>query len=251
MKKSQKIFLDTSSKSDKINHHGYHRFYPWFLHHIRDDAIKILEIGIDETESIKLWNEYFTDVEIHGIDIEQKKFDSSKVKLFCIDQSNEYQLEDFSRRRSLFYNLIIDDGSHVPSHQILTLKKLWPTLKPSGIYIIEDIETSYWGKSSIYGYNFNSRKENCVETLLSAVNNINSEFCLKPKKNIFLDDLADEIEMISFGQNCIILIKKDYQIFSKFYQRNYRFKKNINNRTPLNYMKRALERLLKFSKNLP
>ena len=38
---------------------------------------------------------------------------------------------------------MIDDAIHLWSHQILSLKTLLPLLQPSGIFILEDIHTSY------------------------------------------------------------------------------------------------------------
>ena len=50
-------------------------------------------------------------------------------------------------------DMIVDDGSHIPSHMILSLVALWNTLKPGGVYVMEDIETSYWqNHAGIYGY---------------------------------------------------------------------------------------------------
>ncbi len=48
------------------------------------------------------------------------------------------------------YDIIIDDGSHVPQHQIISLACLLPALNPGGLYIIEDLETSYWCYSDLF-----------------------------------------------------------------------------------------------------
>jgi demethylmacrocin O-methyltransferase len=37
------------------------------------------------------------------------------------------------------FDLIVDDGSHIPDHQILTAKMLLPLLSPDGFYVIEDV----------------------------------------------------------------------------------------------------------------
>lgn len=51
------------------------------------------------------------------------------------------------------FDLIVDDGSHIPSHQLLSLIALWPLLKPGGNFAVEDVETSYWGRfTSVYDY---------------------------------------------------------------------------------------------------
>ena len=52
-------------------------------------------------------------------------------------------------------HIIVDDGSHVPWHQLLTFEIMFETwLKPGGLYIIEDVETSYLDGTNprIYGY---------------------------------------------------------------------------------------------------
>ena len=37
------------------------------------------------------------------------------------------------------FDIIIDDGSHLDEHMWVTFLEIWPTLRPGGIYIIEDI----------------------------------------------------------------------------------------------------------------
>jgi hypothetical protein len=44
------------------------------------------------------------------------------------------------------YDIIIDDGSHIPTMQLETMKGLWQALKPGGIYVIEDVALVYRGK---------------------------------------------------------------------------------------------------------
>ena len=41
------------------------------------------------------------------------------------------------------YDVIIDDASHINWHQTLAFKVLWPCLSSSGVYIVEDITSSY------------------------------------------------------------------------------------------------------------
>ena len=227
----QKLFLDTNSDSDKLHHHGYHRIYPWFISHFTNQPINLLEIGIHQTDSIKLWRSYFKEVNIYGIDINPKKFDDTTVKIYQVDQSKENQLLDFANNVGVKFDIIIDDGSHVPSHQKLTLKALWKLLNPGGVFIIEDIETSYWGVSEIYGYKFNSNRINLMKSFKKCISFINKEFLsIENKEKIKLDNLShifEEVEVISFGYNSVILIKKDMSSFSKYYRDEYRFEFKI------------------------
>ena len=42
------------------------------------------------------------------------------------------------------WDIIIDDGSHVPYHQVFSFFCLWKAVVPGGLYVIEDLETNYW-----------------------------------------------------------------------------------------------------------
>jgi hypothetical protein len=82
---------------------------------------------------------------------------TNKIKLFYGDQSDHDFLNTIKKSlNGKKFNIIIDDGSHVPWHQLFTFEILFETLlEEDGIYIIEDIETSYWNAvdktPTIYG----------------------------------------------------------------------------------------------------
>lgn len=85
-----------------------------------------------------------------------KKELSSKLSLYTGDQSDTQFLQRMKADLShVQFDVIVDDGSHVPWHQLLTFEIMFDTwLKPGGLYIIEDVETSYWDGTNprIYGY---------------------------------------------------------------------------------------------------
>ena len=100
---------------------------------------------------------------------------------------------------------------------MLTLVELWRTLKPCGVYIVEDIETSYWGRSEIYGYNFNSNRNSFVKRVLEKVETVNSEFyqgILNPRNKDF-NKIMNEVEIVSFAYNCIIFINNTNSLNKK------------------------------------
>jgi len=224
------LFIELGVKygTDKITHHGYDRYYPDY---IKRDIKKILEIGVEEYNSINLWYNYCPNAFIYGFDI-NKEFSNDRVKVIKGDQSNSNDLDNLKNIIGNDIDVILDDGSHVPSHQILSFIKLFPSIIAGGIYIIEDIETSYWKyNKKIYAYELDEGVEsptNLINVFSKVLHIINREFINKDDLNLSIDkllipvDLIDTISTITFGQNCIIIKKKnDYEY--KYNNRKYRF----------------------------
>lgn len=210
--------------SDKVSGHGYQRVYPRLLWSLRKDKVKVLEIGVQEGNSVNLWSEYFAPSEVIQvcIDIVDKSL-PERIKFVKLDQSNEVQLKEFIGTNRDF-DLIVDDGSHIPQHQLLTLKVLWEALLPGGIYILEDIETSYWGNSRLYGYRFNSNQyvQNTVKVVKDFTEFINEGMSRRVNRlPLGLESVASDVESVTFGYNSIILVKKNRAAFGNFYRREY------------------------------
>ena len=103
-----------------------------------------------------------------------------------------------------------------------------------GIYIIEDIETSYWKNATLYNYPINAGflndDINIVQIFKNISDIVNREFLLDENKefikkfNKFDYDNLKYISMITFGQNCIIIKKMTEHEYKIYGQRQYRFK---------------------------
>jgi SAM-dependent methyltransferase len=126
--------------------HGFTKAYDNILTPLREKPILMLEIGVSGGGSLKMWEEYFTDVTIIALDIvDETHLSNNKTFVYQLDQSNETQLQNFVNQcneNGYEFDFIIDDGSHHMRDQQLTLAYLFPLLKPQGIYIIEDLHTS-------------------------------------------------------------------------------------------------------------
>ena len=222
--------IGLSTKTDKIFSHGYHRFYPHFLEQFRYKQGSMLEIGIQGDESIRLWLEYFKYLKIYGADI-NVEMKGERYTVFKCDQSKLDQLETLVSKIPEKLCFINDDGSHVPEHQVLTFNILFDRLLlPGGIYIIEDIEVSYWLSKSIYSYptayGYRNSKS-CIELFKQLVDDINSQFLNTNYKKyqsdtlpMFSQSVRAMIQSITFSHNCIIITKKteeDYQYSNKDY----------------------------------
>lgn len=132
-------------------HHRYTPHYDRHFAHLRDRAVRLLEIGVggyrhDEHggASLRMWKSYFPAGRIYGIDIEDKSiFEEERIRIFRGSQVDEAFLA-----RTLAEigppDVIIDDGSHVNEHMVRTFELLFPRLADDGIYVVEDTQTAYW-----------------------------------------------------------------------------------------------------------
>lgn len=122
--------------------HNYTRYYFYYFNKIRFQVKHILEIGIREGWSHKMWYEFFPGAEIYGVDIERPKeeIENDRIKIFIGDQADEqFLINNFSDKP---LDIIIDDGGHRMSQQQISLRILYRFLKSGGIYVIEDLHTS-------------------------------------------------------------------------------------------------------------
>jgi hypothetical protein len=230
-----RIFAE--QRADKVTHHGYYFFYPRFLQHYRNMDIDgaggagaMLEIGIENKCSFRAWLNYFPNVFFYGIDIDFEDI-GDRYEVFKADQSNLDIMKDIASKitRPLFF--VIDDGSHIPEHQILTFNILFEKLLGGGTYIIEDIETSYWTKEGLYGYDTNygyHHPDSLIEQCKSMSDDVNRQFLNEQNRSIqnviFKDRISEEnrknISSVTFGQNCVIIVKKtieERELFDKSY----------------------------------
>jgi hypothetical protein len=114
----------------------------------RDLPINLFEIGIQNGGSLEIWAKYFTNAKsIIGCDIDEKcrelLFTDPRIAFYVGDaNTNEIQEKVFESAPK--FDITIDDGSHRSSDVIRSFCRYYPYLNDEGIYVIEDLHTSYW-----------------------------------------------------------------------------------------------------------
>ncbi len=122
------------------NGHFYTAKYHELLKDKRESMQKVMEIGIDRGWSLLMWREYFPNATIYGVDIDYNRLiNEPRIKSKRCDQSDVRSLFELAGWAGDDFGLIVDDGSHVPEHQILTARALGNLLAPDGVYVIEDV----------------------------------------------------------------------------------------------------------------
>ena len=135
------IGIDESTDKSRLTH-NYLDKYEFFLTPFRDRKITLLELGVYYGSSLRMWKKFFPKAQIIGVDIieEFKKYAEPRIQIEMLDLSLIENLESLKKYQP---RIIIDDASHFWSHQIKAMSVLFSCLPSGGIYIIEDMETSF------------------------------------------------------------------------------------------------------------
>ena len=147
----------TNPERKEVNGNGYGELYGYFFEKHRYTAKNICDVGILDGASLYANKEYFENATIHGLDIFDKShFAGERIETYKVDQSMAEDLIKFKEKmisQGITFDVIIDDGSHDVSHQQLTLGILFDLVSPGGLYIIEDLCTSYFVEgTNLMGY---------------------------------------------------------------------------------------------------
>jgi cephalosporin hydroxylase len=173
--------------------------YERFLAHLREDDVVLIEIGVKGGASLRMWRDYFASGRIFGIDINPESAQHAEDRVSVrIGSAADPALLDEVLAESGPPDVVIDDGSHRVRDQIGTLRHLWPHVKPGGLYIVEDIHTSY-----LPDYNMRWREPGTtVELLKGVVDDMHARWHDRPV--LLLQDCV----MVNFVEQACLLLKQ-------------------------------------------
>jgi hypothetical protein len=127
----------------------YLPIYERVLSPLRNQPLRFLEIGVFGGGSLEMWRRYFAaDAVIVGLDI-----DPGCAQFEDVSRNIHVRIgaqQDIGFLRSIVdelgpFDVILDDGSHVTSHQIESFRYLFAHgMAEGGIYLVEDLHSNYW-----------------------------------------------------------------------------------------------------------
>lgn len=178
-------------------HENYFALYDRALASYRNRPIVLVEIGVQHGGSMQMWQRFLhPGSTVVGLDIypDCKQYEEGAIRIFIGDQSDTAFLDRVIAEVGPA-DVIIDDGSHIPWHQIATFEHLFRHgLKEGGTYIVEDCHTSYWPR---YGGG-EGRKGSFIEYAKRAVDDLNwwhIEGRRRAKR--WLTDWLESVEFVS------------------------------------------------------
>jgi glycosyltransferase involved in cell wall biosynthesis len=233
------IFLKhgTDKFNGHPNGHTYHNKYEELFKDLRNEKIKLFEMGIGTVipdakstmfvypnyrpgSSHRAWREYFThpETEIFGGDIDETICDEKQF--FQTDQLDPSSLEKTFESLGQF-DIIIDDGLHTQEAAKIMFDTCYKYLKPGGVYIIEDIEVDWehpdlekWSGPKLCGQiqdnflNVFKKKLEKSDSKLEGTGFITSDFWLD-----IVPQTDKPIKYLEIGVNCghnIVSVLKNY-----------------------------------------
>ena len=140
------IFVEGNVRAVHKWHH-YLPIYDRYFRHWRGKEVRFLEVGVSEGGSLDMRRRYFgQQAIIFGIDINEdcRQFDGMSGTVRIGSQADRQFLEQVVEEMGGEIDIVLDDGSHYMNDIKVTLETLFPKMSGSGIYMIEDLHTSYW-----------------------------------------------------------------------------------------------------------
>jgi cephalosporin hydroxylase len=176
MKRSASYKSFMSSPHVSYKHTTYFDSYDHFFDKYRGKEITFVEIGILDGGSLFMWREYFgAQARIIGIDLnpEAKKWEKEGFEIYIGSQSDPNFWERFVSDVGEI-DIVLDDGGHTYSQQIITTENLLPHIKNGGLIVIEDTHTSYMS-------GFGDARFTFIEYVKESIDKINMRFGKFPK----------------------------------------------------------------------
>jgi hypothetical protein len=173
-------------KTDKgSSNHRYTDVYEYFFFPVKNQVKKVFEIGVFRGASMKMFQDYFPNAQIYGIDIyDVSSLNSDRIHTFKADQSKRDQLQKCITAFGGDFDVIVDDGGHAMDQQQISFGFLFPYVKSGGYYIIEDLHTSL-----LEGYGVNNDGGNSTLTMVDRyirTGKIESDY-LSPEEKRYLN----------------------------------------------------------------
>ncbi|MDD4526843.1 MAG: class I SAM-dependent methyltransferase [Candidatus Margulisbacteria bacterium] len=170
----------------------------------------LMEIGVFKGDSLKMWKYYFGEkVTIYGVDInpECKKYEDENIHIIIGSQSDQKFLNKLKELVPKI-DILIDDGGHTMRQQIKTFKILFDHISEEGVYLCEDLHTSYWLS---YGGG-HKRTGTFIEFSKNFIDKINARY--SQQRSLKVDAFTRSVKSLHYYDS-VLVIEKGHNISPK------------------------------------
>lgn len=209
------------NNTGRLIHKWKHYFdvYDRHFSRFRNQEIVILEIGVSQGGSLQMWKDYFgPKARIYGIDIDPacKSLEEENIEIFIGSQSDREFLRGVKKKIPKV-DILIDDGGHTMKQQIVSFEELFDHVKERGVYLCEDMHTSYWIK---FGGGY-KRPGTFVEYSKNFVDYINGWH--SHQSGLKVSEFTKSVDSVHFYDSIVVLEKNPREVPSHKKTGNYSF----------------------------
>jgi hypothetical protein len=183
----------------------YFEIYDRHFSRYRGTDVHIVEIGVYQGGSLQMWKKYFgAKAKIYGIDINPqcKTLEENQIKILIGNQEDRKFLQSAAETIGKI-DILIDDGGHEMEQQINTFEELFPHIDKNGVYLCEDLHTSYWPK-----YGGGCRKKGTfVEYSKNFIDYINAWHSKQPKR-LNVSDFTRSAYSLHYYSSILVIEKR-------------------------------------------
>lgn len=199
----QRYFQENNDNMIDKWHHYFGIYEEWFSKY-RNKPVVILEIGVYQGGSLKMWRHYFGDrAMIYAIDINPqcKQFEEENIQIFIGSQEDRSFLQEIKDQIPKI-DILIDDGGHSMNQQIVSFEELYTHIKEDGTYLCEDLHTSYWKN---YGGGYRD-KNSFIEYSKKLIDQINAWHARDEK--LLVNEFTRSSASLHFYPSVLVIQKK-------------------------------------------
>ena len=198
------------SNPGRLIHKWEHYFEVYEAHfeRCRGREVHVMEIGVFHGGSLQMWKHYFgPKAHIYGVDVNPacRRFQEERVRVFVGDQADRGFLRTL-RTEVPRVDILIDDGGHRMGQQIATFEELFPHIAEDGIYLCEDLHTSYWPQ---FGGGYR-RSGTFIETAKGWVDQLHAWYTRTPDE-FGVDDFTLSAHSLHFYPSMLVIEKRPMQ----------------------------------------
>jgi len=186
----------------------YFEIYDRHFSRFRNTDVHIVELGVFYGGSLQMWKHYFgPQCKIFGIDIEPqcKQSEEEQIEIYIGDQEDRQFLKHLAKTIPRI-DILIDDGGHTMNQQINTFEELFPYISPNGVYLCEDLHTSYWPP---YGGGY-KKNDTFIEYSKNFIDYINA-WHIEPTGMLNVTDFTKSVHSLHYYDSILVIEKRQIE----------------------------------------
>lgn len=200
----EKYFAENTGR---LIHKWKHYFdiYERHFSRFRGTDVHLVECGVYQGGSLQMWKHYFgPKCRIFGIDINPncKMVEEERIEIFIGDQEDRRFLKSLAEKIPRI-DILIDDGGHTMKQQITTYEELFPHIDANGVYVCEDLHTSYWPN---FGGGFRKRGT-FVEYSKGFIDDVNAWHSLELRK-LSVSEFTKSVHALHYYDSVLVIEKR-------------------------------------------